>query len=119
MMLSREDMEATQAGPPTTNTYVRATLVAIWYNGPLLLLAGGIFVLISFPAGWLLLQGLFVPGLLLGLLTIPAAWLALLGLTRDVKTDIIVMLRASLRYWLWGLGLDAFQIVRNRCHNSR
>jgi hypothetical protein len=93
--------------------------VCTWDNSPLLLLAGGLFALVSFPAGWLLLRGLSVPGLLPGLLTITVAWLALLGLTRDVKTDIIVVPHAFVRHWLRGLGPDAFQIVRNRCHNSR
>ncbi len=90
---------------------MRSTLLSIWYNGPLLLLAGVVFSLISFPAGWFLLQGHFVPGFILGLLTIPPAWLALLALIRDVlwdvKTHIVVMLRAFARYWPRGVGFGA------------
>ncbi len=95
--------------PPDQNTYVRSTLSALWDNLPLILLATGLFSVLSAPAALLLLPGLFAPAILAAALTIAPAWVALLALEADMACDkrssIATMLRALPRYWRRGAGL--------------
>jgi uncharacterized membrane protein YesL len=98
-----------EQAPPGQFTYVRATLRSWWYNLPLLILAGVLFVLLCAPAALLFWFGPLIPALLVAALTIVPAWVALLAqiaeIVRDVKTKIGVMLRAFPRYWARSAGL--------------
>lgn len=90
-------------------TYVRMTLVSLWENLPLVLLAGAVFSLLCAPASLLFLLGLFIPALIVGALTIAPACAALLAqegdIVRDAKTNIGTMFRALPRFWARSAGL--------------
>jgi uncharacterized membrane protein YesL len=90
-------------------TYVRLTLVSLWKNLPLMLLAGLVFSLLCVPASLLFLVGLFTPALIVGALTVAPACAALLAqeneIVRDVKTNIGTLFRALPRFWTRSVGL--------------
>jgi uncharacterized membrane protein YesL len=90
-------------------TYVRLTLVSLWENLPLVLLAGSVFTLLCVPASLLFLVGLFTPALIVGALTVAPACAALLAqeneIVRDVKANVGTMFKALPRFWTRGVGL--------------
>jgi len=101
--------------PPNQYTYVRLTVVHMWENLPLVLVAALVFTLLCTPVFLLSYMGSLVPALIVGALTIAPAWAALLAqegeILRDVGTDIRVMFKALRRYWPRCAGLGLLAVV--------
>jgi uncharacterized membrane protein YesL len=95
--------------PLNEHTYVRLTVVRLWENLLLVLLAAAVFSVLCAPAFLLSVSGAFVPALAVGAVTLAPAWAALLALeadiVRNVGTHIGVMFRALPRYWVRSVGL--------------
>jgi uncharacterized membrane protein YesL len=93
-------------------TYVCLTLVSLWENLPLVLLAGLVFALLCVPASLFFFVGSFIPALIVGALTVAPACAALLAqeneIVRDVKANIGTMFRVLPRFWIRGVGLGLF-----------
>ncbi len=97
------------------HTYVRLTVVSLWENLPLLILAGVVFCLLAAPTALLLTFGWLGPALIVGWLTLPAAWAALLALEARIAADLAasigVLFAAFPRFWLRSLGLGLVALL--------
>jgi len=110
-MSSYDDLEQY----PTRHTYVRLTVIALWENLPLMLLASGLFSLLCAPAALLALLGLLGPALVVGTLTVAPAWAALLALEasvlRGIHIHIGVMVWAFRRTWTRSVALGLLVLI--------
>ncbi|MCX6027054.1 MAG: hypothetical protein NTY23_12505, partial [Chloroflexi bacterium] len=97
------DFSMNDLQPLNEHTYVRLTVVRLWEDLPLVLLAGIVFGLLCTPAILLLFSNLFVPALIVGVLAIAPAWAGLLALAAEIAREgnasISVMLRSLPRFW--------------------
>jgi len=102
------------------NTYVKETVLDLWYGLPRVLLAGFLFSVASLPAVYLgVVVGLVVPGILLGVLSMGPGWLAMCAviartILREPDLSVLDFFKAFAHYYLRGIilgGLVAIPLV--------